>query len=81
MRDDRFDVGRIHQAGVGHDGRGVAVEQHHSVALLLERLARLGSAVIEFAGLADDDGAGANQENGVEIGSFRHGGQIRSVAL
>ena len=36
-----LDVGVIGHAGVGHDGRGVGVDQHHLVSFAPERLARL----------------------------------------
>ncbi len=49
--------------GVGHDRRRVRVDQDDPVALLLQRLARLGSGVIELAGLPDDDGAGADDQD------------------
>ena len=54
---DRFDVGPVGHFGVGHDGGGVAVDQHHLIAFLPQRLAGLGAGIVEFAGLADDDRA------------------------
>ena len=55
FRGDRFNVGRVRHARVGHDRSRVRIEQHDSVALFLESLARLNARVIEFARLADHD--------------------------
>jgi hypothetical protein len=44
-------------------GRRVAVDQDDAVALLAQRLAGLGAGVVELAGLADDDRAGADDED------------------
>ena len=63
LRGDRFDVGAVGEVGVGHDGGRVGVEQDDLVAFLLQGLAGLGSGVIELAGLADDDRAGADDED------------------
>ena len=60
FRLDRLDVGAVGELGVGHDGGRVGVQEHDAVALLLEGLARLRAGVVEFAGLPDDDRAGAN---------------------
>jgi len=54
---DRLDIRAVDQVGVGHDGGGVAVHEHHAIALFLEHLARLRARVVELAGLADDDRA------------------------
>src|ERR1035438_2166535 len=41
-------------------------------ALLLESLAGLGARIIELACLADHDGAGADDQDGLEVGAFGH---------
>ena len=69
---DRFDVGAIGRFRVGHDGGRVGVDQHHLVALFSERLARLGTGVVELAGLADDDGAGADDQDFMDVRAFGH---------
>ncbi len=73
FRGDGLDVGAIGHGRVGHDGCGVGVNQHHAVALFLEHLAGLCSRIVELARLADDDGAGADDENGRDVGALRHG--------
>ena len=60
---DGLDIGDVRRFGVGHDGGGVAVDQDGPVTLGLERLARLGARIVELAGLADDDRAGADDED------------------
>ena len=62
---ERLDVGAVGELRVGHDRRRVRVDQDDAVALLLERLARLRAGVVELAGLADDDRAGADEQDGL----------------
>lgn len=50
----------------------VGIDQNDFVAFVLQRLARLGSGVVEFAGLANNNGARANDHDAVKIGAFRH---------
>ena len=69
---DRLDVGAVGQAGISHDGGGVAVDQHDPIALVAQHLAGLGSRVVELAGLADDDGAASDDEDGLDVGSLGH---------
>ena len=69
---ERFDVGFVGEIGVGHDGRGVGVDQDDFEAVGFEGLGGLGAGVVEFAGLADDDGAGAYDEDSVEVGAAGH---------
>ena len=61
----RLDVGHIGRGRVGHDGGGVAVDQDDLVALLAQSLAGLHARVVELAGLADDDGAGTDDQDAV----------------
>jgi hypothetical protein len=70
---DGLDVGGVGHAGVGHDRCRVAVDQHDAIALFAQRLAGLRAGVVELAGLADDDGAGADDEDALQVGTLRHG--------
>ncbi len=70
---DGFDVGSIGHLGVGHDGGRIGIDQDDPVALLLQRLAGLGAGIVELTGLADDDGAGADDEDALNVGTFGHG--------
>ena len=69
---DRLDVGRVRELGVGHDRRGIGVDQHDAIALGLERLAGLRSRIIELAGLTYDDRSRADDEDGLDIRAFGH---------
>ncbi len=51
---------------------GIAVDQDDAISLFLERPARLHAGIIEFAPLPDDDGAGADDEDGLDVGAFGH---------
>ncbi len=72
LRRDRLDIGRVGEVRVGHDRRRVRVDQDDPVALLLERLAGLGAGIVEFAGLADDDRTGADDQDRFDVGSLGH---------
>ena len=69
---DRLDIGRIRQFRVGHDRRRIGIDQDDAVALFLQRLHRLRARIVEFAGLADHDGTGADDQDGGDVGSFGH---------
>ena len=75
---DGLDIGAVGQARVGHDGRRVGVDQDDLKAILLEHLAGLGAGVVELAGLADDDGARTNDEDTLDVSTFRHVSSPRS---
>ncbi len=68
-----LDVGAVGEGGVGHDGGRVGVDQDHLETFLHQHLAGLGAGIVELAGLADDDGAGAEQEDLADIGAAGHG--------
>ncbi|MPN06610.1 hypothetical protein SDC9_153866 [bioreactor metagenome] len=76
---DGFDVGDVGGGRVGHDRRGVAVDQDDLVALFAQRLAGLHAGVVELAGLADDDRAGANDQNAFNVCALWH--YLFSLAL
>ena len=72
LRGQGLDVGGVRVLGVGHDRGRVRVHERHPQALLLEGLDGLGAGVVELAGLADHDGAGADDEDGLEARVFGH---------
>ncbi len=69
---DRLDVGGIGHDRVGHDGCRVGVNQNNPVTLFAQRLAGLGSGVIKLARLPDHDGAGAQDQDALDVGTFWH---------
>ena len=75
---DGLDIGAVGQARVGHDGRRVGVDQDDLKAILLEHLAGLGAGVVELTGLANNDGARTNDEDALDVSTFRHVSSPRS---
>ena len=69
---DGLDIGAVGKTRVGHDGRRVGVDQDDLKAILLEHLAGLGAGVVELAGLANNDGARTNNEDALDVSTFRH---------
>ena len=67
LRGDRLDVGGVGDAGVGHDGRRVGVDEDDAQALLFQHAARLRARIVELARLADDNGARSDDEDGRQI--------------
>src|SRR6266566_2829161 len=78
---DRLYIGSVGHLRIGHDGRRIRIHQNHAIAFLAQRLTRLRAGVIELARLADDDRAGADDENTLDVGSFWHYGIYVGCAL
>ncbi len=68
----RLDIGGVRHSRIGHDGCRVGVRQHHPVAFFAQRLAGLGTGVVELARLSDDDGAGTDDEDAVDVVASGH---------
>ncbi len=75
---DRLDVGGVGHHRIGHDGRWIGVDQNDPEAFLAQGLAGLGAGIVEFAGLADDDGACADDQDALDVGTFGHGASRKS---
>ena len=69
---DGLDVDRVGRLRVGHDGGRIGVHQNDPIAFFFQGLTRLSSGIVELAGLADDDGPRADDEDAVEVGTLRH---------
>src|SRR5215471_14515304 len=69
---DRLDVGGVGELGVGHDRRGIGVDQADPDPLMAEHPAGLRARVIELAGLADHDRARADHQHRVQVSAPRH---------
>ena len=76
---NRLDISRIGQLRVGHDGRRIGINQNQTVALFSQSLNRLRAGIIELTGLPNDDGAGTDDEDGLEVCAARHGGGIFAI--
>ncbi|MNV06527.1 hypothetical protein D3C71_969090 [compost metagenome] len=72
VRGDRLDIGGVGHLRVGHDGGGVRVDQDDPVALGLQRLAGLNPGIVELTRLADDDRAGADDQDGLDVCALGH---------
>ena len=78
--DDPADGGRVQglqidlvrQMLIGHDGGGVGIDKHHIDAFRLQHAAGLGAGIVELGGLADDDRAGADDQDFADGRIFRH---------
>ena len=51
---------------------GIGIDQHDLVAELAQRLARLRAGIVEFARLADDDRAGTDDQDLLDVRTFWH---------
>ena len=71
-RQQRLDVGRVGELGVGHDRRRVRVDEHDLVALLAQHLAGLHAGVVELGRLADHDRPRADDQDLVDVVAARH---------
>ncbi len=69
---DRLDVDGVGHLRVGHDGGRIAVDQHHAVTLVAQCLAGLRARVVELTGLADDDRACTDDEDGFKVSALGH---------
>ena len=72
LRGDGLHVGAVRGLRVRHDGCRVGVDQHDLVALVAQGAAGLGAGIVKLAGLANDDGARANDEDLLDVGTLGH---------
>ena len=72
FRRDRLHISAVSHVRVGHDGGGIRVHQNDPVAFLAQGLAGLRPGIVELARLADNDRAGADNQNGVDVCAFGH---------
>ena len=75
---ERLQVDLVGQVLVGHDGGGIGVDQHGLNTLLPQHPAGLGPGVVKLRRLADDDGAGADDQHLVYAFILRHGSSLPS---
>ena len=69
---DGLDVRPVGELRIGHDRRRIGVDEDDLEPLFLERLRRLGPGIVELGALPDDDRAGADDENAMEVVARRH---------
>ena len=66
LDDARHDLGgdRLGQFRIGHDRRGVRVDENDPIAFFAQRLAGLSAGIVKFAGLSDDDWPRSDDHDG-----------------
>ena len=69
---DRLDIGPVRELGIGHDRGRVRVDQDDAITLFAQGLAGLGARVIKLARLPDNNRAGANDQDGIDVSALRH---------
>ena len=70
----------IRKFRVGHDRGRVGIHQNDAVPFLLEGLAGLHAGIVELAALPDDDGAGADDEDALDIRAFGHNFRVSNTS-
>ena len=75
---ERLEVRPVGETGVGHDRRGVGVDDDRAEAVLAQHLERLRSRVVELARLPDHDRAAADQADRVQVVTPRHAAPRRT---
>ena len=70
---ERFDVGCIRHAGIGHDRGGIRVDEDNLVAQASQGLAGLRAGVIKLASLPNDDRTGTDDQDFLEVSASWHG--------
>ncbi|MNZ46966.1 hypothetical protein D3C78_646680 [compost metagenome] len=78
---DRLDVGGVGHGRVGHDGGRVGVHQDDAEAFFLQGLAGLCAGVVELASLADDDGAGTEDQDALDVCTLGHGTLVANFRI
>ena len=58
-----FNINPVRDILIRHDGRRVGIQQDNLHSLFLQRTAGLGTGVIKFGCLSDDDGTGTDNQN------------------
>ena len=68
----RLDVNTVGDIGVRHDGGGIAVDEDDLQPVFLQCTAGLRAGIVKLCGLPDNDGAGADHHDFIEIFLTRH---------
>ncbi len=69
---ERLDVGAVGQFRIGHDGRGIGIDEHDFVPFSAQRFAGLRTGIVEFAGLPDDNGPRTDNQDFLDVSAFWH---------
>ena len=72
LRRQRLDVDTVGDVCIRHNGCGVAVDEHDLETIFPQCTARLGARIVKFCCLSDDDRAGADDHDLLQIFLARH---------
>ena len=75
---ERLEINFVREGLVGHDRRGVRVDEHDVHARVVQHAARLRAGIVEFRCLPDHDRAGADDHDFADAGINRHGAHLPS---
>ncbi|MGH8100661.1 MAG: hypothetical protein ACREIW_05145 [Chthoniobacterales bacterium] len=68
----RLDVRAVSQLRIGHDRCGIGVDEDDFVAFRTQSFAGLCARIVEFARLPYDDGAGADDQDFLDVSALWH---------
>ena len=75
---ERLEINFVREGLVGHDGRGVGVDEHDVHARVVQHAARLRAGIVKLRRLTDHDRAGADDHDFADAGINRHGAHLPS---
>ena len=75
---ERLEINLIREGLVGHDRRGVGVDEHDVHARVVQHAARLRAGIVKLRRLTDHDRAGADDHDFTDAGINRHGAHLPS---
>ena len=74
----RLEINLVREGLVGHDGRGVGVDEHDVHARVVQHAACLRAGIVKLRRLTDHDRAGADDHDFADAGINRHGAHLPS---
>ncbi|OPY85001.1 MAG: hypothetical protein A4E71_02346 [Smithella sp. PtaU1.Bin162] len=77
----RFNIGNIGHARIGHDCSRVRIDKDDLVTQLAQCFTGLRSGIIKFTGLPDNDGAGTDNQHFLNVCAFCHNSHILPYLL
>ena len=75
---ERLEIDLVRERLVGHDRRGVGVDEHDVHARIAQHAARLRAGIVKFRRLPDHDRTGADDQDFADGGINRHGVHLPS---
>ena len=75
---ERLEINFVREGLVGHDRRGVGVDEHDVHARVVQHAARLRAGIVKLRRLTDHDRAGADDHDFADAGINRHGAHLPS---